>query len=34
MDNRLPIIVFDFKQAGGLRSIMEGKHVGTLVRGE
>jgi len=34
MENRLPIIVFDFKKAGGLRSIMEGKHIGTLVRGE
>jgi uridylate kinase len=34
MDNRLPIIVFDFKKAGSLRSIMEGKHIGTLVRGE
>jgi uridylate kinase len=34
MENCLPIIVFDFKKAGTIQSIMEGKQIGTLVRGE
>lgn len=33
MDNNLPIIVFDLKKAGNLRKIVEGKKVGTIVRG-
>jgi uridylate kinase len=34
MDNQLPIVVFDLKKPGSIRSILEGKHVGTFVRGE
>jgi uridylate kinase len=34
MENRLPIVVFDFKKPGSIQSILEGKHVGTFVRGE
>jgi uridylate kinase len=34
MDNRLPIIVFDFKKTGSIRSVLEGKQIGTLVKGE
>jgi uridylate kinase len=34
MENRLPIVVFDFKKTGSIRSVMEGKHIGTLVKGE
>ncbi len=34
MDNQLPIVVFDINQPGNLRSIMQGKPVGTLVGGE
>jgi uridylate kinase len=34
MENQLPIVVFDFKKAGSIQSILEGKHIGTLVRGE
>jgi uridylate kinase len=34
MENQLPIVVFDFKKAGSIQSILEGKHVGTFVRGE
>lgn len=34
MENQLPIVVFDFKQPGNLRAILEGKHIGTIVRGE
>jgi uridylate kinase len=34
MDNQLPIVVFDLKKPGSIRSILEGKHVGTYVRGE
>jgi uridylate kinase len=32
MDNKLPIVVFDALTPGNLRSILEGKPVGTLVR--
>jgi uridylate kinase len=34
MENQLPIVVFDFKKSGSIRSILEGKHIGTFVRGE
>jgi uridylate kinase len=34
MENGLPIAVFDLKKPGNIRSILEGKHVGTFVRGE
>lgn len=33
MDNDLPIVVFDLKKSGSIRSILEGKHIGTFVRG-
>jgi len=33
MDNRLPIIVFNFMGKGKIRKILEGKKVGTLVKG-
>jgi uridylate kinase len=31
-DNRIPIVVFDVSQAGNIRSLLEGRAVGTLVR--
>ncbi len=34
MENKLPIVVYDLSQPGSIRSILEGKHVGTFVRGE
>ena len=34
MENQLPIVVFDFKKSGSIRAILEGKHIGTIVRGE
>ncbi len=34
MDNRLPIAVFDLMQSGSIRSVLEGKRVGTLVGGD
>ncbi len=34
MENQLPIAVFDFKKPGSICSILEGKHIGTFVRGE
>ncbi len=34
MENQLPIVVFDFKKAGSIQSILEGKRIGTFVRGE
>jgi len=34
MENQLPIVVFDFKKPGSIRSILQGKHIGTFVRGE
>jgi len=33
MDNNLPIVVFNLKQKGNIRKIIEGKKIGTLVRG-
>lgn len=33
MDNNLPIMVFNLKGKGNIRKIVEGKKVGTLVRG-
>jgi uridylate kinase len=32
MDNELPIVVFDLMEEGNIRSILEGKAIGTLVR--
>jgi uridylate kinase len=32
MDNNLPIIVFNVRQSGNLRRIVEGERIGTLVR--
>lgn len=32
MDNSLPIVVFDLMATGNIRSILEGKAIGTLVR--
>ena len=32
MDNKLPIVVFDLLAEGNVRSILEGKPIGTLVR--
>jgi uridylate kinase len=34
MDNDLPIIVFSFLKRGNIKKILEGKKIGTLVRGE
>jgi uridylate kinase len=34
MENRLPIVVFDFNKAGSIQSVLEGKQIGTLVKGE
>jgi uridylate kinase len=33
MDNNLPIVVFNLRGAGNIRRIIEGKKIGTLVRG-
>ena len=33
MDNNLPIMVFDLRGKGNIRRIIEGKKIGTLVRG-
>jgi uridylate kinase len=33
MDNNLPIIVFNLRGSGNIRKIIEGKKIGTLVRG-
>lgn len=33
MDNNLPIVVFNLKGKGSIRKIIEGKKIGTLVRG-
>ena len=33
MDNHLPIIVFDLATSGNIRKVLEGKKVGTLVKG-
>jgi len=32
MDNELPIVVFDLMEEGNIRSILEGRAIGTLVR--
>jgi uridylate kinase len=34
MENQLPIVVFDLMQSGSIRSILEGKRIGTFVRGD
>ena len=34
MENQLPIAVFNLNEPGNIRSVLEGKHVGTIVRGE
>lgn len=34
MENQLPIVVFDLLQPGSIRSILEGKRIGTFVRGD
>ena len=34
MENQLPIVVFDLLQPGSIRSILEGKCIGTFVRGD
>ena len=34
MENKLPIVVFDLKKPGNIRSILEGKCIGTFVGGE
>jgi uridylate kinase len=33
MDNNLPIMVFNLRGKGNIRKIIEGKKIGTLVRG-
>jgi uridylate kinase len=33
MENKLPIIVFDFRQAGNIRRAVSGEPIGTLVHG-
>jgi uridylate kinase len=33
MDNNLPIVVFNLRGKGSIRKVVEGKKVGTLVRG-
>jgi len=33
MDNNLPIVVFSLKGKGNIRKIIEGKRIGTIVRG-
>jgi uridylate kinase len=34
MDNNLPIVVFNLKDKGNIRKIIEGKKIGTLIRGD
>jgi uridylate kinase len=34
MENQLPIVVFDFNKPGNIQAILQGKHIGTFVRGE
>jgi uridylate kinase len=31
MEHHLPVIVFDFKQPGNIRRVVEGEQLGTLV---
>jgi len=33
MDNNLPIVVFNLRGKGNIRKVIEGKKIGTLVRG-
>jgi uridylate kinase len=33
MDNDLPIVVFNVRQKGNIKKVIEGKGIGTLVRG-
>ena len=33
MENKLPIIVFDFRQDGNIRKVVAGEQIGTLVHG-
>jgi uridylate kinase len=33
MDNNLPIVVFNLKGKGNIRKVIEGKNIGTIVRG-
>jgi uridylate kinase len=33
MDNNLPIVVFNLRGKGNIKKILEGKKIGTLVRG-
>lgn len=33
MDNSLPIIVFDLSEAGNIKRVVQGEHIGTIVRG-
>lgn len=33
MDNNLPIVVFNLRRKGNIRKVVEGKKIGTLVRG-
>jgi uridylate kinase len=33
MDNNLPIVVFNLRGRGNIRKLIEGKKIGTLVRG-
>jgi len=33
MDNNLPIVVFDVREKGNIKNIIQGKKIGTLVRG-
>jgi uridylate kinase len=34
MENKLPIVVFNLRKPGSIRSVLEGKRVGTFVGGE
>ena len=34
MENQLPIVVFNLNKTGSIQAILEGKHIGTFVRGE
>ena len=34
MENQLPIVVFNLNKTGNIQAILEGKHIGTFVRGE
>ncbi len=30
-ENKIPVLVFDFKMRGNIRGVMEGKKLGTLI---